>query len=172
MSEGNMSIGRIGYTILHVEPNDYDAMITERVLRDVASVRRVKTAIQAIDYLKSRGGRSLLPDLLLTNAFLPVLDGEMLLSWVRHQPELRHLKVFLQTDESDEPLTQHLLEAGADGVLEKKYYGAPVADWIRKSRPEAVPIRPLPALLAPRFGGARALETAGARQLIHRSKEH
>jgi two-component system chemotaxis response regulator CheY len=58
-------------------------------------------------------------DLLVTDLNMPVLDGEMLLKWIKGSPKLCHLPVLVITSAVNAARESELLNLGACGVLRK-----------------------------------------------------
>ena len=79
---------------------------------------------QAIAYLKGEGQFAdrqahPLPDLVLLDLWLPGMNGFEVLAWVRQQPELRGLKVFVWTDAGQREILERATQAGADRFVPK-----------------------------------------------------
>lgn len=60
-----------------------------------------------------------LPDLLLTDLNMPVMDGETLLKWVKASPKLCELPVIVITSAGNPAKEAQLLELGARQVINK-----------------------------------------------------
>jgi two-component system, chemotaxis family, chemotaxis protein CheY len=59
------------------------------------------------------------PDLLLTDLNMPVMDGETLLKWIKASPKLCELPVIVITSAGNPAKEAQLLELGARKVLNK-----------------------------------------------------
>lgn len=60
-----------------------------------------------------------IPDLLLTDLNMPVMDGETLLKWVKASPKLCELPVIVITSAGNPAKEKQLLEMGARQVINK-----------------------------------------------------
>ena len=60
-----------------------------------------------------------LPDVLLTDLNMPVMDGETLLKWVKASPKLCELPVIVNTSAGNPAKEAQLLQIGARQVLNK-----------------------------------------------------
>lgn len=77
----------------------------------------VTEAVQGQDGLTKL--REELPDLVITDLVMPVMDGFEFLKQLRHAPELKHLKVIVSSASVAEPSQQMSLDAGGDDFLAK-----------------------------------------------------
>ncbi|MGC3987944.1 MAG: response regulator [Pseudorhodoferax sp.] len=89
-------------------------------VRAVADGRAALAALQAQ-----------LPDLLLTDAMMPELDGETLLRMLRAEPRYGTLPVLLLTARADAQDHARALQAGASAVVTKPFQRAVLLDCIR-----------------------------------------
>lgn len=71
------------------------------------------------------------PDLLLTDAMMPELDGESLLRMLRTEPRYACLPVLLLTARADTEDHARALQAGASAVVTKPFQRAVLLDCIR-----------------------------------------
>jgi len=71
------------------------------------------------------------PDLLLTDAMMPQLDGETLLRMLRAEARYRALPVLLLTARADTEDHARALQAGASAVVTKPFQRAVLLDCIR-----------------------------------------
>jgi len=78
------------------------------------------------DFVEVENGREALAqvkeaetDLLVTDLNMPVMNGEMLLKWVKGSPRLCHLKVLVITSAGNAAKESELMKLGACGVLRK-----------------------------------------------------
>jgi two-component system chemotaxis response regulator CheY len=58
-------------------------------------------------------------DLLVTDLNMPVMDGELLLRWIKSSPRLCHLNILVVTSAGNAAKESELLKFGACGVLRK-----------------------------------------------------
>lgn len=86
------------------------------------------------DFVEAENGREALTqvkstptDLLVTDLNMPVMDGEMLLKWIKGSPKLSQLPVLVITSAGNKAREQVLLELGAWGVLRKPVSPAALA---------------------------------------------
>jgi two-component system response regulator len=99
-----------GFTILLVEDDEDHAELVFRCLREQlphAQVNHVRDGQAALDYLLRRGdyedpARSPLPELILLDLRLPLVDGLSVLEEVKRSPELRRVPAVVLTT-SDAP---------------------------------------------------------------------
>src|SRR5579871_1957400 len=87
-------------TILLVEDSQDDEFLCKEVLKKVVfnSVMTVRDGSQAIAYLNGQGKfadrqRYPLPDVVLLDLQMPVLDGFQVLEWFKTQPDLNKMLV-------------------------------------------------------------------------------
>jgi CheY-like chemotaxis protein len=114
-------------TVLVVEDNADDFCLLERASRQVPAAlafHSVPSGEQAIAYLKGEGAFAdrqahPLPDLVLLDIRLPGMDGLEVLVWIRSQPDLKNLKVFVWTDVGQPDLLDRATRAGADRFVPK-----------------------------------------------------
>ena len=114
-------------TVLVVEDNADDAellrLAAEKGGRGLA-FHFVLDGEQAIAYLKGEGrfedrGAHPFPDLMLLDLWLTGINGFEVLTWVRQQPELKRLKVFVWTDSGQPEILDRATQAGADRFVPK-----------------------------------------------------
>jgi CheY-like chemotaxis protein len=114
-------------TVLVVEDNADDAellrLAAEKV-RSGLSFHFVTDGEQAIAYLKGEGQfedrrAHPFPDLVLLDLWLTGMNGFEVLAWVRQQPELKRLKVFVWTDAGQPAILDRATRAGADRFVPK-----------------------------------------------------
>src|SRR3954469_23104638 len=97
-------------TILLVEDNDDDVFAMQRALRKAQithPVHVVSDGQKAIDYLSGSGtytdrSNYPLPSLVFLDLKLPYVGGFEVLTWLRAQPDLRHLAVVVLTSSGEE----------------------------------------------------------------------
>jgi len=114
-------------TVLVVEDNKDDVCLLERATRQVRTAlafHSVPSGEEAIAYLNGEGQYAdrkahPLPDLVLLDIGLPGMSGLEVLSWIRSQPQLRELKVFVWTDAGEPELLERATQAGANRFVPK-----------------------------------------------------
>ena len=114
-------------TVLVVEDNADDAELLRLAAekgRGGLSFRFVPGGEQAVAYLKGEGQFAdrqahPFPDLVLLDLWLPGMSGFEVLDWVRQQPELGSLKVFVWTDSGQREILDRATKAGADRFVPK-----------------------------------------------------
>jgi CheY-like chemotaxis protein len=79
---------------------------------------------QAMAYLKGQGqfadrGAHPFPDLVLLDLWLPGMNGFEVLAWIRRQPELSGLKVYVWTDVGEPGVLDRATRAGANRFVPK-----------------------------------------------------
>ncbi len=104
------------YTVLLADDN---ADMREYVQRLLSKQFRVITAVDGEDALAKM--HEYRPDLLLSDAMMPKLDGFQLLKQVRQSPELQATPVILLSARAGEEAKVEGLEAGADDYLIKPF---------------------------------------------------
>lgn len=112
--------------VLLAEDNEDDLFLSRRALAKagLAPVHHVEDGARAIDYLGGLGAyadraRFPLPDILLLDLKMPAYTGHEVLEWLRRQPALQGVRVYVLTS-SDEPRDrQRVQKAGAQGYFVK-----------------------------------------------------
>jgi CheY-like chemotaxis protein len=113
--------------VLVVEDNADDVellQIAARTAPNAVSFHIVQDGEQALAYLQGEGpfaNRQAhpFPQLVLLDLSLPGIDGFEVLSWIRQQPELNTLKVFVWTDSGDPKALDRAIKAGANRFVPK-----------------------------------------------------
>ena len=113
--------------ILHAEDDENDAFFVKHAFAHAkldVMLRQVRNGQEAVDYLEGAGpysDRRAFPpaELLLLDLKMPVLNGFEVLAWVRSQPLLRNLPVFVLSSSEYEEDQQRAKQMGATGYLIK-----------------------------------------------------
>lgn len=113
-------------SVLLAEDNDDDLFLTKRVLTKagVGPVFHVADGKEAMDYLAGKGAyadrvRHPLPTVMLLDLKMPFFNGHEVLEWVRTQPELGTLKVYVLTSSGERIDRERVEKAGAQGYFVK-----------------------------------------------------
>jgi two-component system chemotaxis response regulator CheY len=82
--------------------------------------------LSGAEFIEAENGREALTqvklaptDLLVTDLNMPLMDGEMLLRWIKGSPRLSGLEVLVVTSAGNAAKEKELLALGAHGVLRK-----------------------------------------------------
>jgi CheY-like chemotaxis protein len=113
--------------VLVVEDNPDDVALLQvaaRTAPEAAAFHVVKDGEQALAYLQGEGQYAdrhahPFPDLVLLDLALPGMSGFDVLAWIRGQPELEMLQVFVWTDSGDPQMLERALKAGANRFVPK-----------------------------------------------------
>jgi signal transduction histidine kinase/AraC-like DNA-binding protein len=65
--------------------------------------------------------QDLVPDLIITNTIMPVMDGKELIANLRDNPSLSHIAIIAMTSNTGEKERMSCIQAGADSVLVKPF---------------------------------------------------
>jgi CheY-like chemotaxis protein len=113
-------------SVLLAEDNEDDLFLSKRALAKagVAPVFHVADGKEAIDYLSGRGdytdrARHPLPGVMLLDLKMPGFGGHEVLEWLRAQPALRGLKVFVLTSSGEMRDRERVERAGVQGYFVK-----------------------------------------------------
>lgn len=85
-------------------------------LRDSYNLRFARDGHEA--YLNAQ---DMVPDLIITNLMMPVMDGKQLIRKLRANPSLNHIPIIAMTTSTAELERMSCIEAGADAVLVKPF---------------------------------------------------
>jgi len=94
--------------ILHVEDDQVDRMVIQRVIKKLGIAEQVTQASNGEEALQIlRGGHSTttigaLPHLVLLDINMPKMNGLEFLKELRADPQLRHISVFMMTTSNDD----------------------------------------------------------------------
>lgn len=120
-----MSGKRIPHVLL-VDDDEDDLYLSRRVLTKagIATVTELADGQEVIRYLDGSGGyadreRFPMPDLLLLDLKMPDVTGFAVLEWIKAQPRLNRLQVFVLTSSNEERDRDQAAQAGAAGYLVK-----------------------------------------------------
>jgi CheY-like chemotaxis protein len=117
----------LAQNVLVVEDNGDDADLLRMAATaapEAVSFHVVQDGEKALAYLKGEGDYAdrhahPLPDLVLLDITLPGMNGLEVLAWIRQQPELKALKVFVWTDSGDPATLDRAIKAGANRFVPK-----------------------------------------------------
>lgn len=89
-------------TILLVEDNPAEVRLLMEVLQengsiDITSINHVKDGVEALDYLTQKGNYSqeTLPDLIILDLNLPIMDGKQVLTFIKNDSKLQSIPVII-----------------------------------------------------------------------------
>jgi CheY-like chemotaxis protein len=113
--------------ILLVEDNDDDVFLMQRAVVKAKLTTPMQIATdgqQALDYLGGIGQyrdrlAHPIPEVVFLDLKLPYVHGFDVLRWIREQPELKQLTVFILTSSPEERDRERAKELGARGYLVK-----------------------------------------------------
>jgi CheY-like chemotaxis protein len=155
-------------TILLAEDDPNDVILFQRAMARASlsaySLKVVRDGEEAISYL---GGQAIyadrhlypLPALLLLDLKMPRKSGLEVLSWLRKQPQLRHLIVVFLTSSNSAEDIRLAYEAGANSYLVKPVEFTEMVELIRNVSVYWLELNqrlPLPAAPASSEGGRRS----------------
>lgn len=114
-------------TVLYAEDYEDDVFFMTRALRKLAPdvhLSTVRNGTEAIAYLRGREAFAdrqafPVPGLVLLDISMPVTNGLEVLGWIRSQPELKGLPVFMLTSSNRNADRDRATSLGADGYLVK-----------------------------------------------------
>ena len=125
-------------TVLLAEDNEDDLFLSERVLKKagIGPVFHVADGREARDYLAGRGdyadrGKFPLPEVVLLDLKMPEFTGHEVLEWLRKEPELKDLKVFVLTSSDEMRDRERVERAGIQGYFVKPLTAANIAEIFR-----------------------------------------
>lgn len=94
--------------LLHVEDDNIDRMVVQKVLKKIASIGAIHQAqngAEAMDFLRGENGKEILnpfPHLILLDINMPKMNGLEFLEELRSDDQLKHLPVFILTTSNDD----------------------------------------------------------------------
>lgn len=130
-----------GLTVLYVEDQRDDAFLLSTAIRRAklaVQMQHVEDGDEAVRYLAGQGAygeRALfpVPALVLLDIQLPKRDGFHVLAWIRSQPKLVAMPVYIVSS-SDMPRdVEHAKNLGADGYMVKTHDFKQVIEQIRSA---------------------------------------
>jgi chemotaxis family two-component system response regulator Rcp1 len=115
------------FTILLVEDNPAEVLITQRALRESAfqvELSVVRDGQEAMDFLFRQGPQATnpnwrYPDLVLLDLNLPRLSGRQVLERMRAAPQLRRIPVVVLTTSGHPQDVEDVYNAGANTYIQK-----------------------------------------------------
>ena len=99
-----------------VENNDDVAFFIANQLQDNYQLRFARDGNEAY-----QNAQDMMPDLIVTNIMMPVMDGKELIRLVRGNTALSHIPIIAMTSSTSEQERMSCIEAGADFVLVKPF---------------------------------------------------
>ncbi len=113
-------------TVLLAEDNEDDLFLSKRVLdkSGLAEIYHVENGKEAVDYLAGVGvyqdrTRYPMPDVVLLDLKMPLMTGHEVLEWIRSQPGLKEMRVFVLTSSDEERDRRRIEKVGVQGYLVK-----------------------------------------------------
>ena len=113
--------------ILLVEDDPDDVILTQRAFQKTVSglpIFVVPNGLEAVRYLDGEGNygdrlRYPLPDLVLMDLKMPVMNGFDAMKWIRSQPNFKRLPVIILTSSFHESDAARTYESGANSFIIK-----------------------------------------------------
>lgn len=112
--------------IIYVDDEDYIRELVQLALEDDFQINAFGGGTELLQALPME-----LPDLLLLDVVMPVMDGPTILQTLRQQPDFSAIPAIFMTGETRPEKVQMLLDTGAIGVLAKPVDITTLADEIR-----------------------------------------
>jgi Response regulators consisting of a CheY-like receiver domain and a winged-helix DNA-binding domain len=114
-------------SILLVEDDPNDVLLVRRAFQQTRSgipLFVMRNGLEAINYLSGEGTYAdrqayPLPDIVLLDLSMPLMDGIEVLQWIRSQPGLKRLPVIVLTTSMNESDSKKAYEAGANSYVVK-----------------------------------------------------
>jgi CheY-like chemotaxis protein len=114
------------HTILLVDDDEADAYLFKRAVADVATQSGVCVTIthmthgrEGCEALKRGGIFADLPDTIVVDLNMPIMNGVAFVRWLRSQPDLKNLHTAVWTTSTELTVHAAALDAGADRVFVK-----------------------------------------------------
>ena len=108
--------GEVKPLVLIVENNDDVAFFIASLLNEKYNLRLARDGREAL-----QTAQDMVPDLIITNMIMPVMDGIQLIEQVRNNASLNHIPIIALTISNGEKERLACLQAGADIVLVKPF---------------------------------------------------
>ncbi len=106
-------------TVLIIDDNENDILITKRVLSKMGRDIKVKAALSGEAGLELLHSGNPLPTLILLDLKMPGMDGIEVLRRIRHDKSLKHIPISVITHSALESDVTASYESGANSVLHK-----------------------------------------------------
>lgn len=111
----------IKYSVLIVDDNPSEVVITKMVLSGIDHNIRVEVALRGEDALERLRSGEVLPSLILLDLKMPGMSGLDFLRELRADERMKHIPVIVVTSSSLEADEKWACAAGADGFLHKAF---------------------------------------------------
>lgn len=115
--------------ILIIEDNKDDSLIMERALKNLGHVNIVHVCTGEEGINKARDEK---PDLIITDIFLPGMDGFEVCRKIKNLKELSPTKVFILTGLTNDSDAKKAAKAGADAYIAKTGDYLPLVEKVKK----------------------------------------
>lgn len=118
-------MGDKAISLLHIEDDNVDKMVVERVLRklnQVSHLHHAPNGEEALHLLRGSEGRQKLspfPQVILLDINMPRMNGLEFLAELRKDPALKHLSVYMVTTSNDEADVKGAHEYNVAGYILK-----------------------------------------------------
>lgn len=135
------------YSILLAEDDETDALLLQRAFKD-ADVHNplhvTKDGAEAVEFLsRARDSDGApMPALVILDIKMPRLNGVEALEWIRQQPVMRRLPVFMFSSSSRAEDIEDAYERGANGyfvkppsIVERTQLARLLKDWLELNEP-------------------------------------
>lgn len=112
-------------SILIIEDNPDDGLLTMRALKKLnyENIRLMENGSQALDYLYNQNlsekNGHLMPDLILLDLNLPIIDGFTILKKIRSDATTKHIPVIVLTSSGEDKDIKESYELGASSYIQK-----------------------------------------------------
>ena len=125
------------YSILLAEDDEDDIVLTKRAFKKAGLDTKlfvVRNGAEAIKYLAGEGAyadrdKHPLPNLVITDLKMPKKNGSDVIHWIRENPRLRGLQVFVLSSAQEKERAQ--LSVEADAYLRKSADGDELEDMVQ-----------------------------------------